>query len=687
MWPDASSRRGPPSTSRTTSSARTRSSSSSRSRRRSSPPASASSCCCRSPPGSRPSACTGCPTAWAGSWATTRTPCCPPPAVAVAAAATTMASKRGGGGDGEGSSERKRAKVVDSDSEASDDDSDGSSGDEFDAAKTASGAKASAGGAGAAETEVEKEMRLFEEDEARRKNKEVEQLASANKKKPTSKKKRSSSSGDSDSESGSDSGSGSDSEAESDSSEESEEDSDAEDSEAERAKSAKGSKAKAKVAAKGKSAAASKRAASAKEKKAKAFEVSDDSDISDAESDFEAGGRAGKKQGSSKPADPLDEEIDLVDLNAMQLTRDVLCEWVDEPFFGECIDGYVRLSIGATSSDPNRLTYRVCRISRIIDCEPYKVDKTTVDCKLELTHGKSAKEWRMTQISNGPFTQSEFDLWRSSVLKAPRVKMPTKRDLQRFEERIRTNVHEYRPDERAIRAKIEKKKKRRSRAVNFAMEKAEIQRDLEVARSLNDLERVSELELRLEELKEQQEKKFQLIDSNFANQANVNKRNQAINRDSSVQNVQRFNAKGEAVWNPFARKPTRPNNLWATLPQDAEAAEAGEEPAAAAAAAAKPAQDTPKDDKAGATLAAKKDALGLSQDRQVPTPQVREVKTIHHQINIGLDELDPDGPPSFMLQTDQGQAVPQKAKKGKKKSKGRPKGILSIEEYRRQLNF
>jgi hypothetical protein len=649
------------------------------------------------------------------------------------------AGKRPPAGAGGGASKKAKKSAVfdDSSSEGSSSGSGSGSGSESDssqaefgepskgaAVKKGSAAAGKAAGAAAAapveETELEREQRLFVEDQQRRKEEELKGLEKGSKAKAKAaakgkasaagKKKGRSAASDSEEEdeSGSEAHATAEEDSSSDSESEDESGSESGASEGGRGRGgARKNKKAAPAAAASSAAAGKKRLTRAAEKTKKKAAFGSDSDVSSAlgseggESESEgeaaagagAGARASARAGAKDSAASLaSREVELGDLNAIHLSRDVLVQWADEPYFDQCIDGFVRLMIGTKNGESatGDREYRVCQVMQIgTSGEPYKANGELLDVTLELEHGRFKREWRLSQISNAPFLQSEFELWKDNMRKGKK-KLPGKAAVARFAKKVRENVIEYKHTAEDAQRKVAKRKARRKSVVNVAAEKAQLLRDMDLAKERKDADKVREIENRLLEVEEFKEKKSQVVLKHFANTHAINLRNNTTNM-MARQAIAPVNSAGETVWNPFARKPTRPINLWATLGAGAGAGGAALEghadaPGDASGVAPKPKQD-------GVAAKASKDALGLvrrandddpdalsSQQQGNQQPGITEVKTVHGSVNIGLDELNADGTLTA--------AALAAARKPKPKSKHRATKVgaaLSIEQYKARI--
>jgi hypothetical protein len=101
---------------------------------------------------------------------------------------------------------------------------------------------------------------------------------------------------------------------------------------------------------------------------------------------------------------------------SVQLTRNQLEEWVDQPFFDETVVGcFVRINIG-TGKTTGEASYRVCEVVGIKNEESsvaYKLlNGAYTRRKLIVGLGSARKSWPIIQISNSPVQPAELDGWK-----------------------------------------------------------------------------------------------------------------------------------------------------------------------------------------------------------------------------------------------------------------------------------
>jgi RNA polymerase-associated protein RTF1 len=117
----------------------------------------------------------------------------------------------------------------------------------------------------------------------------------------------------------------------------------------------------------------------------------------------------------------------------LQVTREKLESWVNEPFFEKaCVGAFVRVVIGTVQDgDENKAVYRMGIISNVEKGNrQYKLThfKGQTDMRLSVSIGKQVKNGiKMTLISNSRPTPQEFETYKSDLAKSRGYFMLTKK--------------------------------------------------------------------------------------------------------------------------------------------------------------------------------------------------------------------------------------------------------------------
>jgi len=268
------------------------------------------------------------------------------------------------------------------------------------------------------------------------------------------------------------------------------------------------------------------------------------------------------------------EVITLEELNSVRISRDELEKWVYTSFFNKTVIGaYARLGIGFDSN--KNYIYRITKILDVVDYHrTYKINKTTIKKALILEHGKAKKRFGMDIISNGPFTEQEYNRYLA-VMKNEQQTLPTKDFIREKEQQIQeARNHKFTGEE--ISDMVEEKKKLSKVPLNFAMEKATLLLRKDKAEQLGDEKEIELINSKLDELNNMKDEKTKLVDEKLDNWTKLNERNRKMNiienRKAEVQASQERKRLGRDDFDPFARRKCMPTHVVAVrdLPKEVE---------------------------------------------------------------------------------------------------------------------
>ncbi|RKP06705.1 hypothetical protein THASP1DRAFT_4002, partial [Thamnocephalis sphaerospora] len=118
------------------------------------------------------------------------------------------------------------------------------------------------------------------------------------------------------------------------------------------------------------------------------------------------------------------------ELGEARITRDMLEKWAHAPFFEQAVTGaFARIGIG--QGPDGQMVYRICCVQGVEEYpRPYQFGNTTTNLALRCSHGKAIKLFRMDIVSNGAFTQREYDRYMGT-LHHERQNIATSTDVQR----------------------------------------------------------------------------------------------------------------------------------------------------------------------------------------------------------------------------------------------------------------
>ena len=188
------------------------------------------------------------------------------------------------------------------------------------------------------------------------------------------------------------------------------------------------------------------------------------------------------------------------ELNKIRLSRYKMERFVHLPFFSRIVQGcFVRIGIGN-----NRLGTPVYKVAEIIGvCETakiYQLGKTRTNKGLRLRQGLSERVFRLEFISNQEFTDSEFFDWRK-LCATQGVSPPSFEEIETKMKDIKEAMS-YEFKEEDVESIVREKGRFKQNPYNYAMKKAQLIREREVANGRGDDEASTRLTQELSELEE-----------------------------------------------------------------------------------------------------------------------------------------------------------------------------------------
>lgn len=141
---------------------------------------------------------------------------------------------------------------------------------------------------------------------------------------------------------------------------------------------------------------------------------SEQSDSTDSDSSSD-----GDKRASKQSKVPITNKEDL---NSIKLSRHKAEKWCHTPFFKKVAIGcYVRIGIGNNKGMP---VYQIAEVVDVIESQKvYQLGTTRTNKGLKLRHGTDERDYRLEFISNQPFTEDEFNRWKSTMEKKVNYKI------------------------------------------------------------------------------------------------------------------------------------------------------------------------------------------------------------------------------------------------------------------------
>jgi len=313
--------------------------------------------------------------------------------------------------------------------------------------------------------------------------------------------------------------------------------------------------------------------------KSEESEYDESGDISDQKS------VGSEDEGEKKPGrEHKSTAIQLVDIEKVRLSRDMLEKWVDQVYFEQTVKNcFVRTTVGASQ---NQHQYKMCQVEGVVNdpSSTYKLGQKQTTKLLKVKYGSSIKTMPMNVISNSPFAETEFFEWKR-VMEKDGLPLVTKEMLLGKQNDIhRAQNYLYKPeeiDDMVIRNRKERLEKHESR-INVVFEINQVDGQIQSYQKLiQELEnekntkkdksgQIAKFKSMLEMLKDEKKMLDELL-KNQLNEAEVQDTMTQFNLRAKL-NEQKLdsladtldsNDKAEA-YNPFARRTKRAAPLWNT---------------------------------------------------------------------------------------------------------------------------
>lgn len=315
-------------------------------------------------------------------------------------------------------------------------------------------------------------------------------------------------------------------------------------------------------------------------------------------SDDDRGGRLYGRHRMDEGGEDEEDEAPFEDVKRIQVRREKLEEWLNEPFFEETLPGcMVRILMGEEPALDGSIQrrYMLCQVVAVETRAPgyYKDSGKPWKSPYEIAPGKEkTSKWLLVErgasqrgmplalVSNSGITDSEFESWQRALKEQHRPQVSRRQAQETYERLLKANTYRYTAED--VDRLLKEKKAKGMAPRNAALEKARLEVQLQHARENNDADVAAELEAQiatldavLEEVKGRRR---------GHSMAELNKRNADANFKNALDNVS--NRPGGATGtqdvkastlDPFSRRATRPVVYWTTKRQ-----QPGEEEAAAA---------------------------------------------------------------------------------------------------------
>lgn len=249
------------------------------------------------------------------------------------------------------------------------------------------------------------------------------------------------------------------------------------------------------------------------------------------------------------------------DLEPIRLSRTKIERFLFLPHFRNIVNGcFVRIGIG--NNPAGQSVYRCTEVVEVVEtAKVYQLGKTKTNQGLKLKFGKQERVFRLQFISNSPLTPTEFEKWKYTC-QENQISLPTKDFVSSKSQEIKKAMN-YEYSSADVDAMIQKKEKFNKNPVNYAMKKAYLMKEKEIALADHNDERANQLEQELKELEETAEKlnKRRNHNTKFNSISFINDRNRKNNvwkaEEAIKQEILRKKEMGVED-NPFLRRKCNP---------------------------------------------------------------------------------------------------------------------------------
>ena len=250
-----------------------------------------------------------------------------------------------------------------------------------------------------------------------------------------------------------------------------------------------------------------------------------------------------------------------MDLEPVRLSRFKLERFHTLPHFKRVAQGcFVRINIG--NDNFGKPCYRCAEIIDVVEtAKIYQMAKARTNLGLRLKLGAAERVFRMEYVSNSQFTLSEFEKWRQ-MCQEKSINLPTKDFVSNKKEDIDKALN-YEYSSRDIDEILQKKERFNKNPVNYAMRKAKLMKEKEIAQADHDHEKandidkqLADLEQKAEELDKKRTENTRISSISLIN--NRNRKNNVLKAEQAIQEEMRRKEIEGVEANPFTRRKCNP---------------------------------------------------------------------------------------------------------------------------------
>ncbi|KAA0193085.1 RNA polymerase associated protein RTF1, partial [Fasciolopsis buskii] len=173
--------------------------------------------------------------------------------------------------------------------------------------------------------------------------------------------------------------------------------------------------------------------------------------------------------------------------------------------------------------------------------------------------GRDQSTFRLAFVSNSEFLPSEFDSWMRRINEAS-MKPPTMAFVREKAAKIQDAIVRPIKDARVVEQIIQSKKRFQKAPTNFALRKAELMKQREVAEADGDTEALRKLDLELEDIEAQADKIDRRRTLGFKSITSINQRNRVLSVLQAEEAIRKESeeARNSKEEDPFTRVHSQP---------------------------------------------------------------------------------------------------------------------------------
>merc|ERR1712223_2356434 len=246
------------------------------------------------------------------------------------------------------------------------------------------------------------------------------------------------------------------------------------------------------------------------------------------------------------------------DLEPIRLSRFKMEKFVHLPIFKKLVmNCFVRIGIGQYQG---RSVYRAAEIVDVVETgKVYFVGKMRTNIGTKLKFGKEERAFRLEFISNQRISPQEFVKWKEACHEA-NINLPTIESVKAKSKEIKQALN-YSFTSEDVDKMVAQKEKFQRNPVNYAMHKARLIKDKDIAVANGEDVRAKEMEAKLNELEERAEELDKKRTHTISSVSLINDRNRKANVEKAESAI-RLEIKKKAIEgvesNPFKRKSSTP---------------------------------------------------------------------------------------------------------------------------------